>query len=240
MIIEDEPSAAERAELAEGNLPDALKKVARELEGGDAISTKEFTPEDAVKSLEVDGEKDLNIAGLTQLELNEATGSKGTVDTSLIEFEVRISCAAEQVLRYSKWWPSPPPEMEADSEIPGAAGGAGDEVVTMEREGVGEGPGVPLWFSTTHQPAPNDIPPCSRCGTPRVFEFQVMPQSLHYLLQENGAQNAISLDFGTLAVYTCPLSCPLAPGQRFSREVVWVQASGANEPPPAGQPRAAI
>jgi hypothetical protein len=34
----------------------------------------------------------------------------------------------------------------------------------------------PLWPSSKNVPGPADIPPCERCGSPRQFEFQVMPQ----------------------------------------------------------------
>lgn len=33
--------------------------------------------------------------------------------------------------------------------------------------------GEPLWLSDDHRPSDDDIPPCSYCGSPRVFEFQV-------------------------------------------------------------------
>jgi hypothetical protein len=39
----------------------------------------------------------------------------------------------------------------------------------------------PLWPQATRLPGPNDIPPCARCGAPRQFEFQVLPQLLHFL-----------------------------------------------------------
>ncbi len=38
--------------------------------------------------------------------------------------------------------------------------------------------GVPLWIGPHNLPSPADIPHCERCGAPREFEFQVMPQLL--------------------------------------------------------------
>ena len=41
---------------------------------------------------------------------------------------------------------------------------------------------APLWIRQDEQ-APTEIPPCPYCQGPRRFEFQLMPQLLHYLLQ---------------------------------------------------------
>ncbi|GAX24800.1 pre-rRNA-processing protein TSR4 [Fistulifera solaris] len=38
----------------------------------------------------------------------------------------------------------------------------------------------PLWIQGQHRPA--FIPPCENCGADRKFEFQLMPQMLHYLM----------------------------------------------------------
>lgn len=50
---------------------------------------------------------------------------------------------------------------------------------------------VPLWIRQENQ-CPN-IPPCIYCGAKRQFEFQLMPQLLHYLLQ-NRSKDGHSLD----------------------------------------------
>ena len=57
------------------------------------------------------------------------------------------------------------------------------------------------------------IPPCA-CGSPRHFEFQVLPSLLHVLEVDKhhfGSVDASyaegALDFGNLAVYTCAGSC---------------------------------
>lgn len=62
----------------------------------------------------------------------------------------------------------------------------------------------PLWVSRKGQPG-DAVPPCARCGAPRCFEFQVMPQLLNHLQLD--MLDADSLDWGTLAVYTCQASC---------------------------------
>jgi len=77
--------------------------------------------------------------------------------------------------------------------------------------------GTPLWVSDENIPRDEDIPPC-QCGAPRVFEFQIMPQLLNYLSIDTSSD---SMDWGTLAVYSCPDSCPLDEGMR--EEFVWMQ-----------------
>uniref|UniRef100_A0A182ILC0 Uncharacterized protein n=1 Tax=Anopheles atroparvus TaxID=41427 RepID=A0A182ILC0_ANOAO len=66
-----------------------------------------------------------------------------------------------------------------------------DQVLRYERRG------KPLWLSPV---VPKEIPSCSQCTGPRVFEFQIMPQLLNSLAND-------SLDWGTLVCYTCERSC---------------------------------
>lgn len=86
---------------------------------------------------------------------------------------------------------------------------------------------VPIWPSSKNIPSPTDIPECPKCGSPRHFEFQVMPQLINYL----GADplDATAPDWGMIAVYTCSESCGsgFVPVQSddsaYSEEFVWVQ-----------------
>ncbi|XP_046885051.1 programmed cell death protein 2 [Hypomesus transpacificus] len=77
--------------------------------------------------------------------------------------------------------------------------------------------GSPLWLSSEHVPSENDVPHCL-CGSIRVFEFQVMPQLLNHLKVDSPEA---SIDWGTLAVYTCENSCDL--GNKYSPEFIWKQ-----------------
>lgn len=77
--------------------------------------------------------------------------------------------------------------------------------------------GRPLWVSLKHVPSEEEIPPCS-CGAKRTFEFQVMPQLLNSLgVDSTGA----SIDWGTVAVYTCSVSCDQ--GDQYRSEFIWKQ-----------------
>eukprot|EP00871_Galdieria_phlegrea_P005856 jgi/Galph1/758/GphlegSOOS_G5505.1 len=73
----------------------------------------------------------------------------------------------------------------------------------------------PLWYRKEKRITNSeDIPPCSVCHGPRVFEFQVMPQLLYYLQASEQSKSQIryqekSIDFGTIVVYTCQKSCSL-------------------------------
>nr|CAH7767911.1 unnamed protein product [Callosobruchus chinensis] len=67
-----------------------------------------------------------------------------------------------------------------------------DQIIRYQRGG------NPLWIAK--QPMPTTIPNCEHCGARRQYEFQVMPQLLTFLHEEN-------LDWGVLVVYTCEASC---------------------------------
>ncbi|XP_052172160.1 uncharacterized protein LOC127788081 [Diospyros lotus] len=76
----------------------------------------------------------------------------------------------------------------------------------------------PLWPMSSGRPPKTDIPKCSHCGGPRGFEFQILPQLLYYF----GVQNeADSLDWATIVVYSCEASCD--GGAVYKEEFAWVQ-----------------
>ncbi|KAL0983808.1 hypothetical protein UPYG_G00133040 [Umbra pygmaea] len=77
--------------------------------------------------------------------------------------------------------------------------------------------GSPLWVSSKHVPTEKDIPNCA-CGSKRIFEFQVMPQLLNNLKVDSPDA---SIDWGTLAVYTCADSCNR--GEEYPTEFIWKQ-----------------
>lgn len=72
--------------------------------------------------------------------------------------------------------------------------------------------GTPLWIAK--EPIPQSIPVCQYCGKERQFEFQIMPQVLT-LLKEN------ELDWGVIAVYTCKANCTT--GANYKQEYVFKQ-----------------
>lgn len=103
--------------------------------------------------------------------------------------------------------------------------------------------GSPLWMTAQ---TPSDIPPCGNCGGERSFEFQLMPQLLHYLKgslffrnlsdddspllspdelkqQASCRQPAASeLDWGVVAIYTCKGNCA---STSYVNEYAYVQTS---------------
>jgi len=83
----------------------------------------------------------------------------------------------------------------------------------------------PLWVSTDHIPTDADIANCEYCGGKRVFEFQIMPQLLNIVkLDNNSSQNMneATVDWGTIAIYTCEKSCNSS-GNQYKREFAWKQ-----------------
>uniref|UniRef100_A0A4X2LKJ0 Programmed cell death protein 2 n=1 Tax=Vombatus ursinus TaxID=29139 RepID=A0A4X2LKJ0_VOMUR len=75
----------------------------------------------------------------------------------------------------------------------------------------------PIWISGENIPQEQDIPNCP-CGARRIFEFQVMPQLLNYLKADRLGR---SIDWGTLAVFTCVENCNL--GTKYKEEFIWKQ-----------------
>jgi len=67
----------------------------------------------------------------------------------------------------------------------------------------------PLWVEDKAQPTEQDFPPCPQCNAPRRFEFQVLPQLLHYLGVENAESDGTekAINWGTVAIYSCPNAC---------------------------------
>lgn len=109
---------------------------------------------------------------------------KGDADNrSWASFQVRISEAPDQVLRYLR-------DPKAKPLLPMSSG----------------------------RPSRTDIPNCTHCGKPRSFEFQVLPQLLYYFGVENEPN---SLDWATIAVYTCDESCEGSIA--YKEEFAWVQ-----------------
>ena len=125
-------------------------------------------------------------ANLEQSDLNALTGNislaqaaTGVTDPTTLAFYARMAIGGEendvrdQCLRYCRW----PEKKEEISD------GNEEEDEDEDEEGVG-----PLWLSSNNRPPTDTVssafpPPCQYCGAPRLFEFQILPQMLHYLLQ---------------------------------------------------------
>jgi len=133
---------------------------------------------------------------LEQSDLNALTGcdslaqaATGVSDPTTLAFYARMAIGGkdndvrDQCLRYCRW-----PEMSEGEESNAAAQEADEEEEEQD--------GIPLWLSSDNLPPTKPTleliddsdtasfpPKCQYCGAPRAFEFQIMPQMLHYLLQ---------------------------------------------------------
>ncbi|XP_054625612.1 programmed cell death protein 2 isoform X2 [Dunckerocampus dactyliophorus] len=90
--------------------------------------------------------------------------------------------------------------------------------------------GSPLWVSSQHIPSDTDIPACT-CGAKRTFEFQVMPQLLNSLCVDS---KGASIDWGTLAIYTCSVSC--SHDDQYCLEFIWKQDFSSDQQSQIKQP----
>jgi len=65
-----------------------------------------------------------------------------------------------------------------------------------------------IWVSEENKVKSEEIGTCSCCGGERKFEFQILPQLLHFILDStNSDPNSNEIDFGILNIYTCVNSC---------------------------------
>ena len=160
------------------------------------------------KELIQDDEFDDDDENITQSDINKWTHTEGNTtgctDPCTLEFQSRIhnreDSVQNQCLRYNRWY---------DKE-------EGND----EDENNG-----PLWIQENHIPGDDNIPNCQYCGSPRLFEFQIMPQMLYYIQRSNDTSKEKSnlkemllsnnntggirnnFDWGVIAVYTCSKSC---------------------------------
>ncbi|XP_030645782.1 programmed cell death protein 2-like [Chanos chanos] len=83
--------------------------------------------------------------------------------------------------------------------------------------------GSPLFITEPPSNMKQMVPPCSHCGSPRVFEFQLMPAMVN-LLHGADSNSGLALEFGTVLVYTCRSSCWTSGSNVPLQEYIFVQA----------------
>lgn len=275
LVVDSEPSKEERERLEEEKLPESVrerlvdiragKKGALDVEAdgeGDATLivpkslkkssiTKQFVQEGVEKDTE-EGDVQLSFRGLTQKQLVTATGAAMFADPNLRYFQRRVACEPAQCIRYCLWPPLEPASTEskgvAENEIHNGDCGEADEDDEDASDVETEPLGAPLWISSVNK-LDGPIPPCENCGAPRLFEIQIMPQILSYVLQGLKATvsatgpagvEGVDLDFGTLAIYTCSKSCTEkakidgtlsgeSENSPYLEEILWVQPAGEDQ-----------
>ncbi|NWV31126.1 PDD2L protein, partial [Grantiella picta] len=79
--------------------------------------------------------------------------------------------------------------------------------------------GQPLFITCPPANLDQGIPACRNCGSSRVFEFQLMPTLVSVLQSDSD----LSVEFGTVIVYTCERSCWPANHQTPLEEFIFVQ-----------------
>ncbi|NXV92658.1 PDD2L protein, partial [Calonectris borealis] len=79
--------------------------------------------------------------------------------------------------------------------------------------------GQPLFITCPPANINKGIPACSNCGSSRIFEFQLMPALVSMLQSDSD----LSVEFGTVIVYTCERSCWPTNHQTPLEEFIFVQ-----------------
>jgi len=228
----------------------AKAALAVEAAGGSAADAADAAEAAGGGKDEPEGEmRQLSLRGLTQKQLVAATGAALFADATLRYFQQRVACEPAQCVRYCLWPPAEEAGEGASAAVEAAAAAAsaaaevaeGDEDNDNDSDLETEPHGAPLWFLKDHQPPRGAVPPCARCGAPRLFEFQLLPQALSYLLPGGKADVAatgpsglagVDLDFGTIAVYTCSRSCvggEADAADAYAQEAAWVQPAGEEQ-----------
>ncbi|NWR64625.1 PDD2L protein, partial [Bucorvus abyssinicus] len=79
--------------------------------------------------------------------------------------------------------------------------------------------GQPLFITCPPANIDKGIPACSNCGSNRIFEFQLMPALVSMLQSDSD----LSVEFGTVIVYTCERSCWPTNHQIPLEEFIFIQ-----------------
>ncbi|XP_006028180.1 programmed cell death protein 2-like [Alligator sinensis] len=79
--------------------------------------------------------------------------------------------------------------------------------------------GEPLFITYPPSDISRRVPACNNCGSNRVFEFQLMPALVSML--ESDAD--VSIEFGTVLVYTCERSCWSVNQKNPLEEFIFIQ-----------------
>ncbi|TRY97365.1 hypothetical protein DNTS_033007 [Danionella cerebrum] len=141
----------------------------------------------------------------------------------LREYEEREGVSVEEIQRLESG--------EAQEEYEKASAKHGDDVFLNFMKKISLCPdqvlryswsGTPLFIMELPTNSSLEVPCCRHCGSPRVFEFQLMP-ALVSLLHSAKTNSDISLEFGTALVYTCRKSCWKSGSVVPSEEFVFVQ-----------------
>lgn len=137
---------------------------------------------------------------LTQKEVDESVANSNPKtlenlregkDAEFRKFQRVTGNFPKQILRYTRWpsWKSK--HSNSNSE-------------EIDHNNSSSSPSVPppiLWMSKKAKRLSVPPPVCPKCGSERDFEFQIVPQILHFLKSD------LDLDFDSILVYTCVASC---------------------------------
>mmetsp|Transcript_7408 Transcript_7408/g.15151 ORF Transcript_7408/g.15151 Transcript_7408/m.15151 type:complete len:535 (-) Transcript_7408:51-1655(-) len=161
LVVEEEPD----------HVPSAVDNISGNSNDTDTMNSKSLFQSNDITDADVN---------LEQSDLNELTGNKslaeaatGVTDPTTLAFYARMNIGGEendvrdQCLRYSRW--SSAQKQATDK----------DEGKEEEEEEEGA-----LWLSSDNRPDESFPPKCQHCGAERAFEFQILPQMIHYLLND--------------------------------------------------------
>ena len=165
----------------------------------------------------------------TQTDILAALGHKQRHDEQVLNFQRRLQRSPDQCLRYCQFenaaalWASSKGQPLLDAKI-----GANNYNLSTDTTSadVTNQQNAGNLIEGKDNRKQNCLPIC-RCGTKRLFEFQVLPQLLYFMEVES--RGFMDFDWDTIAVFTCPKSCQYTKHDNggdkmpFSVEEAWVQ-----------------
>lgn len=200
LVVEDEPHRETNVKnnnevLSTPSTMMNQTQIQKELD--DYISQQGVSPLFESSSVIGGGGNDIDDANLTQSDLNAMTGMAltGVTDPVTLAFYHRMNIGGTegtndvrgQCLRYTRW-----PCKKTEEE----------ETEDRSNDGEDDEHNGPLWLSSNNRPPITIFPPtCQYCGSPRDFEFQILPQMLSCLMVPSTAveNNALAYSKATTA-----------------------------------------
>ena len=161
---------------------------------------EEYEGNDGEEIFDVESEMDHNKHVEREEKQNKISEGKEEEDSAIVQFEGQLDAFQKRIKKYP------------------------DQVLRYNKEKGEDVSGFPIWPYKTNIPDNVDIPDCENCKSPRIFEFQILPQLIYFISSSNDLKDINSIDFASVTCYTCSQDCVYKKGNScYMQDFVWVQ-----------------